>query len=107
MVTLDNTLDNECAQRVLNGGILPIHFGTFTTASQVINNIKPSVNVQREFTRMKSVYVSLSNDNNSNKPEVNDCLNPMGATYDFQKELQFQLQLGNKLFPEYPNSISC
>ena len=102
LVTLDNSLDNEYAQHLLDGGNLPINFGTFTTASQVISHIKSSVNVQRAFTRMKSVYVSLSNDQNSNKSEVDDFLNPMGATYDFQKELQFQMQLGNKLFPEYP-----
>ena len=102
LVTLDNSLDNEYAQHLLDGGNLPINFGTFTTSSQVINNIKSSVNVQRAFARMKSVYVSLSNDQNSNKSAVDDFLNPMGATYDFQKELQFQMQLGNKLFPEYP-----
>ena len=51
---------------------------------------------------MKSVYVSLPNDQNSNTSGVDDFLNPLGATYDFQKELQFQTQLGNQLFPEYP-----
>ena len=90
LVTLDNSLDNEYAQHLLDGGNLPINFSTFTTASQAISNVKAIVNVQRAFTRMKSVYVSLSNDDQtdpSGNPirEVNDFLNPMGTTYDFQK----------------------
>ena len=62
LVTLGSSLDNEYAQHLLDGGNLPINFCTFTTASQLITDINSSVNVQRTFTRLKSVFVSLSSD---------------------------------------------
>ena len=111
LVTLDNALDNQYAQHLLDGQNLPINFSTFTTASQIIANIDSSINVQRSFTRMKSVYVTLSNstpvlnDDTVRRFEVKDFLHTMTIAtndYDFEKELQFQMQLGSKLFPEYP-----
>jgi hypothetical protein len=108
LVQLDNSLDNEYAQHLLSGKSLPINFSSFTCASQVLTDINTTVNVQRSFTRMKSVFVSLYeqkkvNPSNSRK-EVNHFWHPMGgsAAYDHSKEVEFQMQIGSKLFPEYP-----
>ena len=64
------------------------------------------MNVQRSFTRMKSVFVSLYKQDAVAHParkEVNYFWHPMGATaYDHSKELEFQMQIGSKLFSEYP-----
>ena len=32
----------------------------------------------------------------------NSFIHPMGGTYDASKEVQWQVQIGSKLFPEYP-----
>jgi hypothetical protein len=101
LMTLDNSLDNEYAQHLLSGKSLPIHFGTFTTASQVITNLNTTVNVSRALTRQKSVYVSLSTDAFGAK-EVNNSYHPMEGNYDKYKELSFEMQIGAKKYSEYP-----
>jgi hypothetical protein len=111
LVQLDNSLDNEYAQHLLSGKSLPINFSTFTCSSQVITNLDTSVNVQRSFTRLKSVFVSLYKQDAVAHParkEVNYFWHPMGATtYNHSKELEFQMQIGSKLFPEYPCRSLC
>ena len=66
LVQLDSGLDSGYATFLLDGHNIPINFSTFTTASQLITDINPSVNVQRTFTRLKSVFVSLSSDATTN-----------------------------------------
>ena len=66
LVTLDNNASNSYDEHLLNGGNLPINFCTYTTGSQLITDIVANINVQRTFTRMKAVYVSLSTDSTTN-----------------------------------------
>ena len=76
-----------------------------TCSSQVITSLDTSVNVQRSFTRLKSVFVSLYRQEPGQSPtrkEVNYFWHPMGPSfYDHAKELEFQMQFGSKLFSEY------
>ena len=88
LVTLGNSLDNEYASHLLEGKTLPIHFSTFTTASQVITNLNTTVNVSRALTRLKGVYVSVSTDQGGTK-EASNFHHPMGGAYDKDKETQF------------------
>ena len=99
LVTLDNSLDNEYSQHLLSGKTLPIHFSTFTCASQVITSLNTTVNVSRALTRLKGVFVTLSK---SNSQEVDNFYHPMGGNYEYEKELEFEMQIGSKKFPEYP-----
>ena len=99
LVTLDNSLDNEYSQHLLSGKTLPIHFSTFTCASQVITSLNTTVNVSRALTRLKGVFVTLSK---SNSQEVDNFYHPMGGNYEYAKELEFEMQIGSKKFPEYP-----
>ena len=99
LVTLDNSLDNEYSQHLLSGKTLPIHFSTFTCASQVITSLNTTVNVSRALTRLKSIFVSMSQ---SGGHEVNNFWHPMAGIYDHDKELEFECQIGSKKFPEYP-----
>ena len=101
LVTLDNSLDNEYSSHLLEGKALPIHFSTFTTASQVIADLNVTVNVSRALTRLKSVYVSLSTDNGGAK-DLNTFYHPMGGAYDKTTELSFEMQIGSQRYPEYP-----
>ena len=52
-------------------------------------------------TRLKGVYVSLSNDAGGAK-EVNTFFHPMGTAYDKDKELSFEMQIGANKYLEYP-----
>jgi len=70
--------------------------------------------VFRAVTRLKSVFINFDGGHGtSNTADVvhktfNSFLHPMsGATYtagayNYDKEVQWQLQIGSKLFPEYP-----
>ena len=107
--TLDNALDNEYAQHLLSGKSLPINFATFVTQLQAItSNSSVSINVQRAFTRLKSAFISLVNTDDLNggiRKEFNFFYNPgfhAQSLYDSSKGVQFQLQIGSKLYPEYP-----
>ena len=107
--TLDNALDNEYAQHLLSGKSLPINFATFVTQLQAItSNSSVSINVQRAFTRLKSAFVSLVNTDDlatGVRKEFNFFYNPSfhaTSPYDSSKDVQFQLQIGSKLYPEYP-----
>ena len=77
----------------------------------------PLVNVSRALTRLKSVFVTLNkNFNTDSRKQLmgrkiwNDFFSPMSIndnsvgryTHDINGEFEFQLQIGSKLFPEYP-----
>jgi len=107
--TLDNALDNEYAQRLLSGKSLPINFSTYVTQLQAItSNSSVSINVQRAFTRLKTAFVSLVSTSalaTGVRKEFNFFYNPgfyATSAYDSSKDVQFQLQIGSKLYPEYP-----
>lgn len=116
IVTLDSSLDNEYSAHLLEGKTLPIHFSTFTTASQVLTNLNSTVNISRALTRLKGVYVSLSTDaspiegnDTTVAKEVNTFYHPMSyattgenSIYNKNKELSFEMQIGAKKYPEYP-----
>jgi hypothetical protein len=110
LVELDNTLDNEYTQYLMTGKSLPIHFTALTHGSQIFTNIKTDVKVSRSLTRLKSVFLSLlaTPDTRSAFTGVpNYFWHPMGEDYSYTKELQLQIQIGSKLYPEYPiRSIS-
>jgi hypothetical protein len=106
LVELDNTLDNEYTQYLMTGKSLPIHFTALTHGSQIFTNVKTDVKISRSLTRLKSVFVSLialPDTRNYAEGVPNDFWHPMeGTDYDYNKELQLQIQIGSKLYPEYP-----
>ena len=106
LVDLDNSLDNEYTAYLMSGKSLPIYYTAITHASQVIPNgpLNHNMNVSRAFIRLKAMFVSLfSEQNHPADGEVNTFWHPMGTTeYDVNKEIEFQLQVGSKLYPEYP-----
>ena len=118
--TLDNALDNSYAQHLLSGKSLPISYNTFVSQMQTIaGQDAPSINVSRALTRLKSVFITLTKDLSASgtrtAPEHpglkpwNDFFSPMWDSnyggvwaHDSNGEFEFQLQIGSKLFPEYP-----
>ena len=123
VVTLDNQLDNSYAEHLLEGKALPINYHTYVSQTQNIlsgNGVgqqKVRLNVTRALSRLKSVYITLDHattPNNVNEAVMykswNSFYSPMNAdnegelnVYDQNREIaDFQVQVGSKLFPEYP-----
>lgn len=115
LCSLDNGLDNSYAEHLLSGKALPINYSTFVSQMQTIaNDPKAAVNVSRALTRLKSVFVSMVKARTGNdavhRREFNDFYSPMSAenkggtlTHAGEGEIDnFQIQVGSKLFPEYP-----
>jgi hypothetical protein len=109
IVTLDNTLQNNYDSHLLSGKTLPINYNTYIVQSQVVSGKNVSVNMSRAISRLKSIFVSLYREPATVKAADKEWLNhyhPMsnlvGGAYSKDYELEFQIQLGSKLFPEYP-----
>jgi hypothetical protein len=115
--TLDNALDNSYAQHLLSGKSLPISYNTFVSQMQTIaGQDAPLINVSRALTRLKSVFVTLNKDITGSRAwylgrkNWNDFFSPMSVdnsgrftvNHNPDGEFEFQLQIGSKLFPEYP-----
>ena len=110
---LDNSLQNNYDSHLLSGKSLPINFNTYITQSQAITGQDVSVSLNRAITRLKSIFVTFfqSTDTDATHKEFNDFNHPMdnatGLKYDSDYEIEYQIQIGSKLFPEYPvKSIS-
>ena len=120
VVTLDNQLDNSYAEHLLSGKPLPINYQTYVSQKQSIlsgNNgsQKVRLNVTRALTRLKNVFITLdqpaTGQNYAPKfKEWNSFYSPMEDYTGAQRNswaaageiADFQVQIGSKLFPEYP-----
>jgi hypothetical protein len=105
---LDNSLQNNYDSHLLSGKSLPINFNTYITQSQAIVGQDIGVSLNRAITRLKSIFVTFhqSADTDATHKEWNDFNHPMdnetNLQYDKGYELEYQIQIGSKLFPEYP-----
>jgi hypothetical protein len=109
VITLDNSLDNEYTQHMLSGKSLPINFNSFAHMVAQTGATKDfSVNVVRTFTRLKSVFITLYDISaaTAKLKEANYFFHPADAQatdlYYSSEEHTVQLQIGSKLYPEYP-----
>ena len=107
IVTLDNTLQNNYDSHLLSGKTLPINYNTYITQSQAVSGQDVSVNVSRAISRLKSIFVSFYKAPVTATAVDKEWLNfmhPMTESANYNKgyELQTQIQVGSKLFPEYP-----
>ena len=66
-------------------------------------------NVTRAVSRLKTVFFSFDTVNTPSatagtliQKDWNNFEHPMNGTYDVTREVQYQVQIGSKLFPEYP-----
>ena len=117
LCTLDNALDNEYSQHLLSGKSLPISYSTYVSQLAAIgqSNQNISLTITRAFTRLKSAFITFTNTSNTGaqggptnplKLEYNNFYHPMAnvanRAYDSNNEMELQLQIGSKLYPEYP-----
>ncbi len=121
LCTLDNGLENSYSEHLLSGKTLPINYTTHIVQAQAISGTNISVNVSRAISRLKSIFVTMQGfprklavDKEwnlfthpmSQAPSIS-ITDPGGAiiqkeAYDPDFELEYQIQIGSKLFPDYP-----
>ena len=116
-VTLDNNLNNEYTAHLMSGSALPIKYSTYINQQSTIVGKPVAVQVQRAVSKMQNAYVTFYNtpefETILDKPAIK-FYHPMGEgnvdgklKYDPSRELELQLCVGAKQFPEYPvRSIS-
>jgi hypothetical protein len=119
LLVLDNHLENSFTEFLLNGGKMPLNFNTYVSQMQSIlsgtnGQQKVRLNVTRALSRLAKVFITLDKEVPSEEAFVgrkpwNDFYSPMqpyagGANNQFNQngEFEAQLQLGSKLYPEYP-----
>ena len=123
VVTLDNQLDNSFTSHLLEGKALPINFQTYisqmqtvqggTSGSTILGQQKIRLSVTRALSRLKNAFVTFykepaNNAYGSRYKEWNSFYSPMEAhtgdtmnIFDSSGEISdFQIQVGNKNFPE-------
>ena len=68
-----------------------------------------NVSVTHAASRLKTVFFNFDIDHTNVTNEVtgiskdwNSFQHPMQGTYNFNQELEFQVQIGSKMYPEYP-----
>ena len=112
--TLDNTLNNEYTQHLLKGSSLPVKYSTLISQQSTISGNNIAVQVARAVTRLQKCFITLyktpTTELTFDKQSIK-FYHPMATDNDIkfnpEKELEFQIQLGGKLYPEYPvKSIS-
>ena len=120
--TLDNNLNNEYVKHLLEGKGLPITYTTYITQSQNIKNSTDNISVPviRSVSKLVASFITFykSGDPSSGYEYADkefcrfyhphQAHNPLDSgIYDKNLDLEFQIQLGSKLYPEYPcNSIT-
>lgn len=111
LCTLDNALENSYAKHLFEGKALPINYSTYISQSQTLVDFNFTVNVARAVTRLKSIFLSMAGANATSHDnflkEFNNFWHPMTTettpgAYNGGKEVELHVQIGSKLYPEYP-----
>jgi len=111
LLTLDNAVDNQMVEKLLSGKSININYNTYVSQSQSISGRNSSVPITRALTRLKNIFVTFDGLRVDEATrlhwykEFNDFYHPNSYSvtdYDSDKELEIQVQVGSKLFPEYP-----
>ena len=110
VLTLDNSLENSYHEHVMSGKPLPINYNTFITSNQAVSGQNISISVSRAVTRLKGLFLTFykvrgADEDHWEKPwsrMYHPMVNVAGQAYDPGYELEYQIQLGAKLYPEYP-----
>ena len=113
IASLDNQLNNSYISHLLGGGTLPLSYKTWVTQqSSLPTGTNFSIQVARTFTRLTKLFITffdsaVKDDFFDSKQAIN-LFHPMGEadkhslTYNGARDLQFQVQVGSDLYPQYP-----
>jgi hypothetical protein len=115
VIQLDNNLNDEYVKYLLSGKALAINYSTYISQIQTIAGQTNAVNITRAVSRLKSVFITfgvsveqLTIEEQLLHSYFNTFFHPMNDTptftsdglYDSQKELEWQVQIGSRLYPE-------
>jgi hypothetical protein len=114
--TLDNHVENIFTKHMLDGGSFPISYNAYISQTQPVAALTSTVmvNINRSASRLKSCFISMNNDSGSSETlqanrNWNEFWSPMSTgqtanfTYDSFRDIDtVYVQIGSKLFPEYP-----
>ena len=110
---LDSSLNATYIEYLLSGKSLNIAYTTYISQQSAIVGKSFAVQVIRAVSRLQKAFISFYADNALPLPFRKPSItfhHPMDETttfYDPDKEVQIYLQLGSKLYPEYPcNNMS-
>ncbi len=105
---LDNALDNQIADHLLGGKSLPLNYQTPITQTQSVSGWNVAVNISRAVSRLAAVFVTMDNSTVHTDQQLafNTFFHPMSklstTTFDPTGEVEIEVMVGNKRFPEYP-----
>ena len=115
LVSLDNDLRNRYVSHLLDSKELAITYNTYICQSNsVVGQSSTNTTVVRSVSKLAAAFITFDKaDLTSSSAEVHKQYNifyhPMSritlansGIYDNDRDLEFQFQLGSKLFPEYP-----
>ena len=112
--TLDSSLNNEYISHMLSCKSLNIEYSTYISQQSSIVGKSFSVQVIRAVSRLQRAFITFYADNSLPLPLRKPSItfhHPMAESplYNPDKELQIYMQLGSKLYPEYPcnNTSEC
>ena len=112
IVTLDNALNNSFIEHLMSGKSLPLKYQTYISQQSAIVGKNFSVQVIRAVTKLQKAFITFYVDDATEvfqKPTIyfHHPMRETAAIYTPNRELQINLQLGSKLYPEYPtNNLS-
>lgn len=110
--SLDSSLNNEYISHMLSGKSLNIEYSTYISQQSSIVGKSFAVQVIRAVSRLQRAFITFYADPTAANPFRKPFItfhHPMSESlvYNPDKEVQIYLQLGSKLYPEYPcNNIS-
>jgi hypothetical protein len=121
LCTLDNALENSYVSHFMGAKTINIVYNTFISTLQTVVAAETQINVSRSLSKMKSVFVTLDKAFGDSDPRKlfynkfwNNFWSPNAGTggtdyltHNGERFSHFQLQIGSKLFPEYPIKTHC
>ena len=115
VVSLDNDLHNKYIVHLFDGKELPITYNTYICQSNsVVGQATINTTVVRSASKLAAAFITFNKEDLTGssaevRKEFNRFYHPMSRItfanseiHDNDLDLEFQLQLGSKLFPEYP-----
>lgn len=111
VVELDSAVHNEYASHLMQGHPIPINYTSFITQLQAVTNSTIAANITRSCSRLKSIFINFDKSLTQSaaaskslmKKSWNSFYHPMRmGNYDYNKELQIQVLIGNKPYPIFP-----